>query len=321
MKALVLGKFMPFHQGHQALIDFALQRADKVVVLVCCSLQENIPASIRTQWIAQTYQGEARLQIIPYTYSEADLPNSSVPDLRIAEAWAQVIGQLLPDLDAICTSEAYGDNVARLLHIQHWMFDAQRKRLPVSATMIRTNPTAYWSFLPDAVKPYYQQKIILLGTESTGKSSLAEALHQQLPAALVEEAGRRIVAQSEHVTIDQLYQIVHEHDASLQAAINTLQPFVILDTDVYITQSYAHFFFGHFLTIEANIYNRQQGRRFYLSADFPYVQDGTRLDEAQRNALDIHHRHTLQIFQQSYEDITGTWQQRLEKLIHQSINN
>ncbi|MFD3001978.1 adenylyltransferase/cytidyltransferase family protein [Pontibacter toksunensis] len=35
-KAFVSGKFLPFHKGHHAMIEFALERYDFLTVLVCC---------------------------------------------------------------------------------------------------------------------------------------------------------------------------------------------------------------------------------------------------------------------------------------------
>jgi HTH-type transcriptional regulator, transcriptional repressor of NAD biosynthesis genes len=47
IKAFVFGKFLPFHKGHQAMINFALTKCDYLSVLICCSDKENIDGLIR----------------------------------------------------------------------------------------------------------------------------------------------------------------------------------------------------------------------------------------------------------------------------------
>ena len=42
MQALIFGKFLPFHKGHQAMIEFALTQCDVLYVLVCKSDKEQI---------------------------------------------------------------------------------------------------------------------------------------------------------------------------------------------------------------------------------------------------------------------------------------
>lgn len=318
MKGLVLGKFLPFHKGHQALITYALAHVEQLYVMVCCSDHEDIPAAVRVAWIRDTFAHETRLHVVPFSYRESDLPNTSVADYGISAAWAAVIARLFPDISAIITSEKYGDYVAEILHIRHILFDSDRLEIPISATLIRANPHLHWDFLPDAVKRSFQRKLVLLGTESTGKSTLASALHAVYRSSLVTEAGRDIVPDSTEVTTAQLAQIVTAHHQSVREACAALQPLVILDTDVHITQSYSMFLFGQHLDVPDEIYLHQKADVYcYLAADFPYVQDGTRLPLAQRNLLDVHHRATLAHFGVSYTTVTGDWDSRLAQIQRQ----
>jgi cytidyltransferase-like protein len=61
---MVLGKFMPLHRGHEALLRFARDRAEDLTVVV-----DNIPdawvgAEQRCRWIAETVP-EARVLHLP----------------------------------------------------------------------------------------------------------------------------------------------------------------------------------------------------------------------------------------------------------------
>jgi HTH-type transcriptional repressor of NAD biosynthesis genes len=51
IKAFTFGKFLPFHKGHEAMINFALTECDFLSVLVCCSDKENINGEVRKKWI------------------------------------------------------------------------------------------------------------------------------------------------------------------------------------------------------------------------------------------------------------------------------
>ena len=51
---LTLGKFAPFHKGHEFLIKSALYEVDKLIVVIYnASLTTNIPTHVRAQY---TYQ-------------------------------------------------------------------------------------------------------------------------------------------------------------------------------------------------------------------------------------------------------------------------
>ena len=50
---------------------------------------------------------------------------------------------------------------------------------------------------------------------------------------------------------------------------------------------------------------------FYLDADFPFVQDGTRMEESERNRLDGYHRQALADFGVRYRELSGDWAERV----------
>jgi bifunctional NMN adenylyltransferase/nudix hydrolase len=59
-----IGRFQPFHLGHKAVIDEALKRADKVIMLIGSA---NLPRSLRNP-----FSVAERAQMIKGAYSEAD---------------------------------------------------------------------------------------------------------------------------------------------------------------------------------------------------------------------------------------------------------
>lgn len=306
-KGLVFGKFYPFHKGHEAMIRFASGQCQKLWVVICCSNSECDDGSLRLQWISETFSDRSRIEPIVFPYDESILPNTSIPNRDTSLIWARAFSKLLPDLDLLVTSEKYGDYVAHFMGIEHLPFDPDRRQTPISATDIRGDVIGNWSTLPDVVKRSFQKVICINGTESTGKSVLADYLSQVLPATLVPELGRTLIPDSNQFSPDRLKQVAERHADALIQATQELQPYVIADTDVYLTQSYSHFAFGEYLGLEENIYAANRADlRLYLDTSVPFYQDGTRMNEVQRSQLDLCHRRTYRFFKQTLTEVKGS---------------
>lgn len=318
LKAFVFGKFMPFHKGHEQLINFALQHCDHLTVLVCASDQELLPAEVRQAWLRETYAGQENIEIRVLEYLESELPNTSETSLAVSEVWADVFRQLLPECQLVVTSEPYGELVAARMGIRYLLFDIARAAVPVSASAIRQNPAAHWQFLPASVKPYYVRKVVILGAESTGKTVLANQLAAHFHASLVAEAGRDLIASSESFRLADLHAVAEEHARRIRQAQTGPNPLLIIDTDVHITMSYAQLMFGLELPVPPEVYALNRADLYlYLSPDVPFVQDGTRLSATDRLRLDASHRATLRRYTVPVVEISGSWEVRLQQAIRQ----
>ncbi len=311
MRGFVFGKFYPLHKGHLALIDFSLKHCTELIVMVCASSRENIPVDIRVNWVKDCYSGNKKVNVVPFEYDESLLPNTSISSREVSKVWSQVFLKALPKLDILFTSEPYGNFVAEYMGIQHLMYDEHRKLVNVSGTGIRNSILECWGDLPDTVKSYFQKTVILLGTESVGKSTLATRLAKKYDAVLVTEVGRDIIPDSQSITPHQLHLVAKAHSKNISAAKRQLAPLVIVDTDVHITQSYAKYKFGNYLELPEEIYQANKGDLYlYLTMDVPFIQDGTRLDVNQRTELDSNHQSTLKHFGISYHELKGDYQSK-----------
>ena len=321
---LVLGKFYPLHKGHLGLIRFASSHCDLLYVLVCASDKEEISGTIRLSWIKEALENEffednqVMPEVVPIllNYSEQDLPNTSVSSKKVANIWASKIKALLDRIDVVFTSEKYGDYLAKYLKCRHIMFDALREKFPVSASGIRKDPFSHWDYIVSTARSYFVKKVAILGTESTGKSTLAQSLAAHFKTSFVSEVGRQVVPQTEVCTIENLYEIAVSHAENIQQKTKDANKIIIVDTDLTITRSYAHFLFEHELKVEAWV---EQNNHFdlylYLEADAPFIQDGTRLNEAERNLLDQSHKMMLDKYNIGYESISGSWKVRFQKAV------
>ncbi len=318
IKAFVFGKFLPFHKGHEAMINFALSKCDFLTVLICCSDKESISDTIRKAWIEKAFKKEKNIEIRAFNYLESELPNTSESSESVSKIWADIFKKQLPDYSLLITSEEYGNFVAAFMNIQHIAFDIPKNKFPVSATAVRNNVFANWKFLPDSVKPDFAIKVVILGTESTGKTTLTEKLSKHFNCSLVLEAAREIISNSNSFTFDDLHLVATEHANRIDKTILAESPLVIIDTDIHTTKSYSKFTFEKELEISADIYNSNKANIYlYLNNNVEYLQDGTRLSEAERNLLDLSHRQVLTDYNIDIIEIKGDWDERFEKSVAQ----
>lgn len=318
IKAFVFGKFLPFHKGHEAMIHFALSKCDYLTVLVCCSDKEKITNTVRQNWIKNTFKEQNNIEVRVFNYLESKLTNSSTSSLEVSKQWSEIFRDLLPDYSLVITSEEYGNYLAEFMGIKHISFDHSRRKFPVSATKIRSNIFTNWKYLPDSVKHYFAIKIVILGTESTGKTTLAEKLTKHYNCSIVSEVGRKLIKNSNSFQFEDLQVVAETHAKRIDNATLGKKPLIIIDTDIHITKSYSQFAYGKNLSVGDEIYNSNKSNLYlYLNNDVEYIQDGTRLSEENRNLLDISHRTILKNYHIEFVEIKGDWQKRFEKAINE----
>lgn len=298
------------------MIEFALGKCDLLSVLICASDKESISGDVRKKWIEETFKTGKKPEVLLLNYKEEELINSSVPSREVSNAWAKEFKKVFPLHAVLVTSEVYGDYVADAMGIKHIPFDLAREIVPCSASMIRNDIQKCWSYLPASVKPYYCKKVVILGTESTGKSTLSKNLASHFNATLVAEAGRDLIEDSNEFTVDDLYKVAHEHARRIEEAAKGESALIVIDTDVHITQSYARYFFEKPLVLDEWIYDSNKADLYlYLCNDVPHVQDGTRLSKEERNKLDASHREILNTSGIRFVEIKGDWLNRQDRAI------
>lgn len=164
---VVVGKFLPPHRGHRYLIETALSRCEKVRVIVCGKRDDPIPADLRTAWLRELLpQPAAEVMEIDDSYDAQD-----------SRVWAEnTIRWLGRAPDAVFTSEDYGDHYAAHLGCVHVMVDRERTTIPCSGTAVRKDPLAMWEYLDPPVRAWFAKRVVVVGAESTGTTTLAADL-------------------------------------------------------------------------------------------------------------------------------------------------
>jgi HTH-type transcriptional repressor of NAD biosynthesis genes len=271
-------------------------------VAVCSLLLESIPGDLRYQW---TKDAVANIPSITVDHITEELPGSSESSREISKIWADYLKKKYPSVDLIVSSEPYGEYVAEYMHIDHATFDIPRTQNPISGTDIRNNPFAYREFIPEHVRGYFVKKICIVGSESTGKSTLTRLLAEHFNTVYVEEMARYLVSKTQEVLFQDLQDIAVLHAQTINKRTKIANKLLFVDTDVNITKSYANYLFNKELKVDDRIHEANQFDLYlFLESDCTFVQDGTRLEQEQRAKLSESHKQQLRKAGIHYEVIT-----------------
>ncbi len=136
---LTIGKFAPLHKGHQFLIETALSRADKLIVIIYdCPEITSIPLSVRAGWIKKLYP---EVMIIKAYGS----PKKIGKDEEAIKAQTDYILQKVfgYKITRFFSSEWYGEYVSKALGAENVIVDADRKKFPISGSLSRSGIEKY----------------------------------------------------------------------------------------------------------------------------------------------------------------------------------
>lgn len=277
---VVIGKFLPPHRGHKLLIDTATAQSRRVVVIICAKPADPIPGELRGRWI-EALHPTCEVMVIDDRYDEYD-----------SRVWAEnTIRWLGRAPDAVFTSEDYGDIYAPLMGAAHVMVDKARVRMHVSGTAIRNDPYANWDFLEPPVRGWYAKRVCVLGAESTGTTTLAQALAERFETEWVEEYGREYsevkwAAGDFDWRTDEFVAIATEQARREDAAAGRSKRVLICDTNAFATVLWHRRYMGQHSAAVAEIAARGRCDLYLLTGDeIPFVQDGLRDGEHIRHEM------------------------------------
>lgn len=278
---LIVGKFMPPHRGHLHLVNSALWDADRVTVLVCTLGSEPIPGDLRYGWVKEIYAREPMVEVIHFHEEVPQYPEDS-PDFW--DIWVEIARRYCPDLDVVFTSENYGDEYARRLGVAHNLVDRDRKTFPVSGTAVRACPYTHWDYIPEIVKSYFLRRVVLMGPESCGKTTLCERLARHYNTTWTEEYGRTYC--DEHggnLDAEDFVRIAKGREEIERQRMTEARGVLFCDTEEVTTHVYVEMYCpgrGHLVDqwFEDRITSRTEyDLTVLLSPDCEAVQDGTRI--------------------------------------------
>lgn len=268
-RGFVLGKFMPPHNGHVYMCDFARAYCDRLTILVCSLPGDPIPGELRFQWMREMFPD------CDVHWCHEILPQEPADHPDFWPIWKDVIQRYGGQSDVVFASEAYGHRLAAETGARFVPVDSSRAAVPVSGTAIRVDPFAHWRHIPAAVRPYFVRKICVFGPESSGKSTLAVALASHFATVHVPEYGRIYTENfGVDVSAEDLRRIAAGHVASVAAARRQANRIVIEDTDPIMTAVWSRMLLGKAADLAA--YDDTADLYLLCDIDMPWTDDGTR---------------------------------------------
>ena len=321
IRGLVTGGFRPFHKGHEALIDYAKAHCDSLLIFVAdpYPYKWEIPYKYRLNWVSSQYLHDPQVEVFGDVVEEPEFGTSE----EKSKYWGEFITKKFGQFDRVFSSESYGEAFSKALGAENWTFNASRSIIPVSATLIRKRPLTHWQYINNFAKDYFVKKICIVGTESTGKTTLCKQLAGYYDTVMSPELGRDIFAETRSGTLEDISLVGLKHAEAIIRNTRKANKILFVDTDLSITKSYSQFLFGEVPKFEPWIEKANEMDLYInLLEDAPYVQDGTRLEEEGRLKLagshDDHLRHAAEegkIINVSYTDEGSDYLKRFSKVV------
>jgi HTH-type transcriptional regulator, transcriptional repressor of NAD biosynthesis genes len=299
-RGLVVGKFCPLHFGHELLVRQAQAQCEELVVLSYTKPGfTGHESDRRAAWLRMRFpEVDSHVLddgILARLCVERGLASREVPaDAADDEVHRHFVAWWLADVrgtpvDAVFTSEDYGDGFADVLAarlgtpVRHVCVDKAREAVPVSGTQIRRDPFAWRAYLSPEVYASFVPRVALLGGESTGKSTLAQALANALGTLWAPEYGRELWEAKRGVLVyDDMLRIARTQAEREEALAREASGVLICDTTPLTTALYSEVLFGAVAEELQRLARRRYELVFLCAPDFAFVQDGTRRDEAFR---------------------------------------
>lgn len=327
------GRFCPPHRGHLYQIMMASTRCEKLVVVISDNKHQTeaicreaglptITYQLRKQWMGQQLQDMSHIQV--RVLDETDIPVYPAG----WEKWSQRMREVVPEgIDAFFVGDREMDQPLQEYFPESAieLFDPARSRYPISATEIRHDILNNWHYILGPARPFFAKKVLIAGTESTGKTTLTKCLAKLYNTSWSEEVGRyyaeKYLGGDETIYTDEDFgRMAHLQAEQDYHAMRTANKVCFFDTDAVVTDYYSELYMKHRnKLVEAYINPDKYDVLLFLTPDVKWVDDGQRLNGSQDRREMLNSR-LLDMYREfGFEDkiimVGGDYNQRLTRAI------
>ena len=321
------GSFDPLHLGHISDIIKAAAICEELYVMISwCEGRESTSKELRYRWILNCTKHLPNVKII--MVEDKAVSKEEYNTDYYWEKGAQDIKHAVgKPIDAVfCGSDYLGSNRFESLYCPESVviyFD--REEVPISSTEIRAWASAHWDYIPDVCKDYYARKVLVVGSESTGKSTLVQNLALAYNTNYVAEYGR-ITAEyaggEDYMIAEDLYENLLRQRVHIMDAAKKSNRLLFVDTDAVTTLFYSRLLLSD--SAEKAICEKMASAIsdmtkwdlvLFLEPDVAFVQDGTRneLICAEREKYSQQIKQALTENNIRYHSLSGDYLDRFEK--------
>jgi NadR type nicotinamide-nucleotide adenylyltransferase len=292
------------------LIRAAAQHAERATVVVMAESRETLSLEERVAWLREVAAPLPQVTVVgvrddvPVDYAREEIWAAHVERMREGVSLAEELrARPAGPVDAVFSSEDYGAELARRFGAACVCVDRERALYPVSGSAVRADLAAYWHTLATPVRGGLCHRVVIVGAESTGKTTLARALAARLaarggvwaPTQWVAEYGREYTVSKwaaartsacAPVAVEDLEwrtaefeTIALEQQRWEDAGARASSPVLICDTDAFATEIWHERYVGTRSDVLVKLVAELPRRRSYLLSDWrdvPFEDDGLR---------------------------------------------
>jgi NadR type nicotinamide-nucleotide adenylyltransferase len=187
---------------------------------------------------------------------------------------------------------------------------------------VRASPLDHLEWLEPCVRAWFVRRVVLIGAESTGKTTLARMLAERYATEWVPEYGREVWKRRvaglpldgplPAWSSDDFRAIAAGQQKREEAAARRANRVLLCDTNAFATGTWHERYLGHRDEAVDEIGRRDRVDLYLLTAaDFPFVQDGWRDGEAIRDWMHARFEEQLAALPTPVVRLRGPLDQRL----------
>lgn len=276
------GSFNPLHLGHLECIIKASGLCKELYIVISYRDNEtDVPLRVKIRWVYQLTKHIGNVKIIT-------LKDETVDKKDYTESYWDSDSRIVKDkigkkIDVVFSGDDYDENSFwnKCYEESDYIVFPRNK---YNSTEIRGDLYGHWDWMPQVVRTYFTKKVLIIGGESSGKSTLTINIANYFNTVYLEEVGRDLSELSGtdiYMLPEDFTRILLEHKAKEFRLIEKSNKVFFEDTDCLIT----HFFLD-FLNDEESQKNGKLADAIaalnsydlilFLEPDVEWVQDGDR---------------------------------------------
>ncbi len=291
------GSFDPLHIGHiYTIIKASSMCKTLYVVISWCKERDSTSKELRYRWMLNSckHLNNVIIKLIEDKAKSKEEYNNDYYWEKGAKDIKKMIGK---KIDVVfCGSDYRGSNRFESLYGDSSdIIYFERREVPISSTELRDDIYKNWEYISPICKPHYVKKVLVVGGESTGKTTLVENLAIAYNTNFVKEVGRDIcgIAGGEEFIIkEDLIEILLKQKVLEIDLLNHSNKLLFVDTDAITTLFYSKLLLKdkneiqecENLATSISLINNYD-LVLFLEPTVEFIQDGTRNEEIKNNRV------------------------------------